>query len=329
MRHSAGMPDPLRVVSLLPSATEIVCALGLEAQLVGVTHECDYPPVVRSLPKVTRTLIPTAASSAEIDALVREKLSAGRALYTLDLDVLASLKPDLIVTQALCDVCAVAEDEVQAAACQLPGTPRIINLEPMTLGGVLASIAQVAVAAGVPGRGGAVVAALQARIDAVVARTMGRTGSAPRVALLEWLDPPFSCGHWNPELVRLAGGIEVLGLEGRPSRTLSWREVAAATPDVVVIACCGFDLERTMVDVAALDRVPEWRASPAVSHGRLSVIDGSQYFSRPGPRLVDSLELLAHAIDPVVQPLPAWLDGTSVALFPPSTLLARSPGAGR
>jgi iron complex transport system substrate-binding protein len=144
--------------------------------------------------------------------------------------------------------------------------------------------------------------------------------------LLEWLDPPFSCGHWNPELVHLAGGAEVLGQEGRPSRTLSWREAAAASPDVVVIACCGFDLERTMVDVAALDHVPEWRALPAVRKGRVSVIDGSQYFSRPGPRLVDSLELLAHAIDPMVHPLPAWCDATSTALFSASAPMASCAG---
>jgi iron complex transport system substrate-binding protein len=316
------MPASLRIVSLLPSATEVICALGLESQLVGVTHECDHPEGVRALPKVTRTLIPTDASSAEIDALVREKLNAARALYTLDLGVLEALQPDLIVTQALCDVCAVAEDEVQAAACQLPGRPRVINLEPMTLGDVLGSIEQVADAADVPVRGEGVVAALQARVDAVVARAATRPGPAPRVLLLEWLDPPFSCGHWNPELVRLAGGIEVLGQEGRPSRTLSWGEVAAASPDVVVIACCGFGLERTMVDVATLDRVPEWRTLPAVRQGRVSIVDGAQYFSRPGPRLVDSLELLAHAIDPVVHPLPVWFDGTSGAVFPPSASLA-------
>lgn len=322
------MSAPLRIVSLLPSATEVICALGLESQLVGVTHECDHPVAVRALPKVTRTLIPTDASSAAIDALVREKLSAARALYTLDLEVLAALQPDLIVTQALCDVCAVAEDEVQAAACQLPGRPRVINLEPMTLGNVFVSIEQVARAAGLPTRGEGVVAMLEARVNAVTARAATRPGPTPRVLLLEWLDPPFSCGHWNPELVRLAGGVEVLGLEGRPSRTLSWREVAAANPDVVVIACCGFDLARTMVDVAALDRVPEWRTLPAVRDGRVSIIDGAQYFSRPGPRLVDSLELLAHAIDPVVYPVPAWLEGTSGAVFPAAAPLAHGARGG-
>jgi iron complex transport system substrate-binding protein len=266
---------------------------------------------------VTRTLIPVDASSAEIDALVREKLGATRALYTLNLEILAALEPDLIVTQALCDVCAVAEDEVQAAVCHLPGRPRVINLEPLTLREVLQSMSRVALAAGVGDRADLVAASLQARVDAVVTRTASRTTEAPRVVLLEWLDPPFSCGHWNPELVRLAGGVEVIGRAGRPSRTLSWTDVAASKPDVVVIACCGFDLERTLTDVASLENVPEWQGLPAVRNGRVSVIDGSQYFSRPGPRLVDSLELLAHAIDPTIHPLPDELAAPTLARFPP------------
>ena len=296
-----------RIVSLLPSATEIVCALGLESRLVGVTHECDHPPAVRDLPKVTHTLIPVDASSAEIDALVRERLTKSRALYTLNLPVLESLRPDLIVTQALCDVCAVAEEEVRAAACRLPGQPAIVNLEPLTLADVFEAIRQVADAAGVGGHAHDVVAALHARVDAVVARAAARPGPPPRVALLEWLDPPFSCGHWNPELVRLAGGIEVLGHEGQPSRTLRWDNVIASRPDVVVVACCGFDIDRTMQDVAGLADVDGWNELPAVRAGRVFVVDGSQYFSRPGPRLVDSLELLAHAIDPAIHPLPPSL----------------------
>lgn len=297
----------MRIVSLLPSATEIVCALGLEDQLVGVTHECDYPAAVRGLPTVTHTLIPTDASSAEIDRLVRERLAGQRALYNLDLPTLERLRPDLIVTQALCDVCAVADEEVRAAACTLPGLPRVINLEPETLSQVFEAIRQVADAAGIPARGVEVVAALTARVDEVARRAV-RRGTRPRVALLEWLDPPFAPGHWNPELVRLAGGISVLGTEGVKSRTLAWDEVIAAAPEVIMISCCGFSVERTRADLPLLDGVPGWAELPAVRAGRVFVVDGAAYFSRPGPRLVESLELLAHAMDPAAHPLPAGLD---------------------
>ena len=296
----------MRIVSLLPSATEIICALGLADQLVGVTHECDFPAAVQGLPKVTRTLIPTEASSGEIDGLVRERLQTQRALYTLDLPVLQSLEPDLIVTQALCEVCAVAEDEVQAAACMLPGGPKVINLEPRTLAEVLDAIRQVARATGMGGEAEGVIGELSTRIDAVVARTAGLPRRR-RVALLEWLDPPFSCGHWSPELVRLAGGVEGLGREGQPSRTLGWDEVLAWQPEVLFVACCGFSVERTLRDLPPRQPVPGWSEIPAVSSGDVYVTDGSHYFSRPGPRLVDSLEILAHTLHPDAHPLPTGL----------------------
>jgi len=296
----------MKIVSLLPSATEMICALGLEEQLVGVTHECDYPSAVRKLPKVTCTTIPTDASSAEIDQMVRQQLQTSQALYTLDMPTLERLQPDLIVTQALCDVCAVAEHEVKAAACALPGGPRVINLEPQTLEQVYEAIEQVAEAAGVPQRAEPVIAGLKARVDGVVTRASNMSPQ-PRVAFLEWLDPPFSCGHWNPQLVRLAGGVEGLGQEGEPSRTLQWNEVMAWRPQVIVIACCGFDVERTMQDVARLAEVSGWSDLPAVRGGRVYVTSGSDYFNRPGPRLVDSLEILAHALDADVHPLPAGL----------------------
>jgi iron complex transport system substrate-binding protein len=293
-------------VSLLPSATEIVCELGLGADLVAVTHECDYPPFVRALPKATRTLIPKDAPSAEIDALVRERLKGQRALYSLDLPTLEALRPDLIVTQALCDVCAVAEEEVQDAACRLPGRPRVVNLEPETLPQVLDAIRRVAEAASEPAKGDEAVRALEVRVAAVASRSAS-VSHRPRVALLEWLLPPFSCGHWNPELVRLAGGEEVLGVAGQRSRTLTWQEVAEARPEMVFVACCGFDLDRTLVDVAVLRDTPPWRDLPAVRAGRVFVADGSHYFSRPGPRIVDSLEILAHALHPDRHPLPSGL----------------------
>jgi iron complex transport system substrate-binding protein len=294
----------MRIVSLLPSATEIVCALGLGDQLVGVTHECDFPDFVRALPKVTTTLIPTDATSREIDALVRERLKTRRALYSLDLPTLERLAPDLIVTQALCDVCAVAEEEVTAAACRLPGRPRVVNLEPTTLTGVFDSLLTVGRAAGIVERAERVVGELRARAGAIAERS-ARLERRPRVLLLEWLDPPFSCGHWSPELVALAGGDEVIGRPGERSRTLTWPEVAAARPEVVALACCGFTVERTLEDLPTVRGVPEWRALPAVRDGQVFVVDGSAYFSRPGPRLVGSLEILAHALHPGVHPLPA------------------------
>lgn len=301
---------PMRIVSLLPSATEIVCSLGLEDQLVGVTHECDFPRSVLRLPKVTRTLIPTDVSSGEIDRLVRERMGGGSqsALYSLDMETLARLRPDLIVTQALCDVCAVAEDEVRNAACMLPGGPRVLNLEPETLNDVLECIREVATAAGVEERGREVTAKLRARVEAVVARGAAlRQGERVRVALLEWLDPPFSTGHWNPELITLAGGDDGLGRAGEKSVALRWEQVTAWQPEVVLISCCGFTAERTMQEVGVLRDVPRWDEIPAVRAGRVYVTDGSSYFSRPGPRLVDSLELLAHVIHPGTHPLPEWV----------------------
>jgi len=295
----------MRIVSLLPSATEIVCELGLGDQLVGVTHECDYPPFVRKLPKVTQTLIPQAASR-DIDALVRERLKTQRALYTLDLPSLERLRPDLIVTQALCDVCAVAESEVAAAACHLPGRPKVVNLEPMELAEVFECLRLVGDAAGVPSRAKETVARLQSRIDNVENRSRCIT-TRPRVILLEWIDPPFCSGHWSPELVRLAGGIELVGQEAQPSRTIAWNEIVGANPDVLVIACCGFDVERTRQDLPILAAYPEFNGLACVRSGRVYLMDGNAYFNRPGPRLVDSLEILAHTLHPHVHPLPRGL----------------------
>ena len=296
----------MRIVSLLPSATEIVCELGLGEQLVGVTHECDFPAFVRGLPKVTQTLIPHDASSREIDELVRERLKTARALYSLDLPILGRLRPDLIVTQALCDVCAVAESEVTAAACRLPGRPTVVNMEPMSLAEVFESLQLVGDAAGVSRQARDVVARLQARVAAVVERDQ-TIADRPRVVMLEWIDPPFCAGHWSPELVRLAGGSEVIGREGQPSRTTAWEEIVRVDPQVLVIACCGFDVERTRRDLPILVAYPGFAGLSCVRSGQVYLIDGSAYFNRPGPRLVDSLELLAHALHPQVHPLPNGL----------------------
>jgi iron complex transport system substrate-binding protein len=293
----------VRIVSLLPSATEIVCQLGLADQLVGVSHECDYPDCVRQLPRVTSSLIPHDASSREIDNLVREQRRTERALYSLDLPLLASLQPELIVTQTLCDVCAVAESEVQAAACALQVTPRVLKLEPTCLEDVFECLRQVEMAAGRTERAEQEVDQLKARIAAVANRSRGiACKDRPRVVILEWIDPPFSSGHWSPELVELAGGREVIGEPGERSRTIDWQAIVTARPDVMIIACCGFDLPRTMHDLPILRSYPGWSGLPCVRNGRVYVVDGSAYFNRPGPRLVDSLEILAHVLHPSVHP---------------------------
>lgn len=303
-----------RIVSLLPSATELICALGLRENLVGVSHECDYPPGVETLPRVTHTRIDHTADSPAIDAQVRQELAAGQGLYGVNAPTLAALAPTLLVTQSLCDVCAVAEDDVATAVRGLPSPPKVVTLQPATLADMLANIDTVAAQAGVPHAALALRAALEARIAAVAARTDRIPAAArPRVALLEWLDPLFDGGHWNAELVTLAGGYPALGLAGGPSTTRRWEELAAADPDVIVVACCGYDRDRGLRDVAAISRLPAWRTLRAVREGQVRVADGNAYFNRPGPRLVDSLELLAHALHPLVHPLP---DGILPAVAP-------------
>ncbi|MGH8579068.1 MAG: cobalamin-binding protein [Gammaproteobacteria bacterium] len=294
----------MRIVSLLPSATEIICALGLRDDLVGVTHECDHPPSVATLPKVTRTLISCEASSHEIDRLVRQRLKTQQALYTLDMETLAHLHPDLIVTQALCDVCAVAEAEVKEAACQLPGTPRVLNLEPMSLNDVFDSLLMVGEATGRNMLAKKAGAQLKARVERVAERTRRSVHKRARVVHLEWIDPPFNAGHWTPDLIELAGGIDCIGNRGKPSCTISWQMVLDAQPDVLFVANCGFDIERSLKDMPILEAQPGWSELPCVRQGRIYVADGHQYFNRPGPRLVDSLEMLAHALYPQVHPIP-------------------------
>lgn len=285
----------MRIVSLLPSATEIICSLGLRDNLVGVTHECDYPAGVESLPNVTGTLIPHDATSAEIDALVRERLKTDKALYSLDMETLHQVAPELIVTQALCDVCAVAEHEVNAAACSLPGSPQVINLEPTCLEEVFDCIAAVGAAVGIEDRAAEVIDELKSRVQAVVAR--GRSLSyRPSMMLLEWIDPPFSAGHWSPELVEMAGGREVIGVAGERSTTVAWEEIVRADPEMLVIACCGFTVERTRQDLPILESYPGWSSLACVRNDQVHVVDGSAFFSRPGPRLVDSLEILGDLI---------------------------------
>ncbi len=311
-----------RIVSLLPSATEIVCALGLRDRLVGVTHECDFPESVRELPRVTGSRIPAGVASGEIDRLVSSQVGGGESLYSLDAAALNTLAPDLIISQTLCDVCAVAESEVTAALRGLPSRPRVLYLEPTRLEDVFESIQQVARAAGVesaarplvlslrqrlarlrpeaPEHGGPVGGATRSGIDVRVGRgdVAASRGGPPRVVVLEWLDPLFTCGHWTPDLVAACGAIEPLAGSGERSRRIEESDLIAADPDALLIACCGFDVARTMADVPAFLARSGVSGLRCVRQRRVFVVDGSQYFSRPGPRLVDSAELLCHAVFP-------------------------------
>ncbi|MDT8429876.1 MAG: cobalamin-binding protein [Pseudomonadales bacterium] len=299
------LPTRQRIVSLLPSATEIICALGLQEQLVGVSHECDFPPGVEKLPAVTRTAIPKGLSSKEIDSTVNQLLQTEAALYHLNMDVLAALKPDLIVTQALCDVCAVSAEEVNAASCSLPGKPQVVNLEPMSLQQVFDTLSLLGEATGQQAMAQQALRGYERRITAVRKRSETLPpASRPRVAVLEWIDPLFNAGHWTPELVHMAGGIDCLGNANQPSHQIPDQSLQQADPDVLLIALCGFDLERTAQDMPLLQRLPGWQELKCVRNGQVYYTDGNAYFSRPGPRLVDSLELLAEILQHAKTNLP-------------------------
>ena len=277
----------MRIVSLVPHATELLFALGLGDDVVGVTHECDFPPGACELEQVTRDVLPGGLSAAEIDAAVRERTLAGEAIYELDRDALAALEPELIVTQALCPVCAVSYEEVAKVAKALPSKPRVIALDPKTLGETLGDVRTVAQATDRREQGVELIQRATARIDRV--RLAVRAQRRPRVAALEWLDPVFVAGHWTPQLIELAGGEDVLGFPGEPSQTVSWVQVAAARPEVVVVMPCGYDERRAQAEAETYKRELD-----AVGARRIVAVDASAYFSRPGPRLIDGLELLAR-----------------------------------
>ncbi len=299
----------MKIASLLPSATEIVCSLDLVDQLVGVSHECDFPTIVRDLPHLTRSVIPTGLEGREIDTMVREQLESENSLYHLDIDMLRELAPDLIVTQTLCNVCAVSESEVQTAMSCLDVEPAVLHLSPMSLKEVFDSISKVAVQAGCPERADRVISELGDRVEAVVRESRKiDSKSRPRVAFLEWIDPFFNAGHWNPELIQMAGGIDCLGNVNQPSKVVKDSHLVSSQPDILFIAQCGFDEERTRRDLSRLRNIDGWDCLPCVKNGRIYCSDGNAYFSRPGPRLVDSLEILANALHPNHFQLPAHLN---------------------
>jgi iron complex transport system substrate-binding protein len=281
----------VRIVSLVPSATEMLFALGVGDQVTAVTHECDHPPQALALPKITRDLIGAGLAPDEIDRAVRALTEQGRSIYELDEHALRALAPDLIVTQALCAVCAVSYDDVRAVAQRLDPVPRVIALDPHTLGEVLGDVRTLAQAAGAKQAGVDLVADAARRIDRV--RLAVRDLAPVSVAALEWLDPVFVGGHWTPQLIEYAGGIDLFGLPGERSATRTWEELAAAKPDVVVCMPCGYDAERAHAEAEAFaGELAELGAR------RVVAVDAAAYFSRPGPRLVDGLELMAHILHP-------------------------------
>ncbi|MBI4571093.1 MAG: cobalamin-binding protein [Chloroflexi bacterium] len=303
----------MRIASLLPSATEIVYALGLGDSLVAVTHECDFPAAARGTPSVTSSLIAEGLPSALIDRAVRESRRDAHTIYALDAERLVALAPDVVLTQSLCDVCAVPRSAVEEAACAMPRAANVVSLDPHTLDGVFESIADAGAALGVPERAERLVAGLRARIDAVRRVVEGRP--RPRVLCCEWLDPLYRGGHWVPQQVRLAGGLDGLGREGEYSALVEWDEVASYGPDVVVLMPCGFDAAGAASRAGELTRRPGWERLPAVRSGRVFAVDGSGYFSRPGPRLVDGIELLARILHPESFGTPAP-EGAALRLGP-------------
>ncbi len=285
----------MRIISLVPSATEMLFALGLGPEVVAVTHECDYPASVQELPKVTRDVLPAGLDAAQIDAAVKERTLAGDSIYELDDDALHELAPDLIVTQALCSVCAVSYDDVQAIAAEIPSQPQVISLDPHTVGEVLGDARTLAQATDRQDAAAQLVHAAAGRIDRV--RVAVKDARRPRVAALEWLDPPFAAGHWIPQLITYAGGEDVLGFAGENSEERTWPEIAAAQPDIVIVMPCGYGTE-----IAHREAEMHRDELAALGAGEVVAVDASAYFSRPGPRIVDGLELLASILHPELVP---------------------------
>lgn len=289
----------MRIISLLPAATEICAALGALDLVAGVTHECDFPPDAACLPRVTASAVPTHAPPGEVDAAVREAAAAGAPVFTLDEGAIAALHPDLLLTQALCDVCAVSEGDVRAIASRLGNAtraaPAVVTLGGTTLAGVCDDVRRVADALGRPAAGEALAAAFGARLAAVHEALAASRAPRPRVAVVEWTDPVFLAGHWGPEMVRRAGGVDVLGTAGAHSTTVPLDQLAAADPEIVVVAPCGYDLPRAADEARQVVAHPAWRW---LSGRAVWAVDANAYVSRPGPRLVDGIELFARIFHP-------------------------------
>jgi len=281
----------MRIASLVPSATEMLFALGVGDRVVAVTHECDHPPEAARLPQLTRTVLPPGLSAEEIDRAVKARVAEGRALYELDAELLARLAPDLIVTQAICAVCAVSYEDVVALAARLPSRPRVLQQDPSTLGEMLEDVIRLGEATREPELAHELRGDLEGRLATVRAAVAG--AAEPRVVALEWLDPPYVGGHWVPEMISIAGGEDVAGPPGLKSPEVDWGALAALKPDVAIAMPCGFYL-----DEARKQALEQWERLAALGARRVFAVDGASTFSRPGPRLIDGVELLAHLLHP-------------------------------
>jgi iron complex transport system substrate-binding protein len=287
-----------RIVSLVPAATEIVAALELMDGVVGVSHECDFPAEANARPRVTHCPVHHAGlSSAAVDEWVRHALREQGTIYTIDEPLLRELRPDVILTQKLCDVCAVGYGAVARLAETLPGPPRVVNLEPSSLSDIFDDIHHVAEACGATERGDELIANLSARVEAVRKRA-AHLANRPRCFLMEWVDPPFCSGHWGPELVEIAGGHDPLGRKHRPSAQIEWQQVLDARPEIIVLALCGYDVDLARRDYELLRRFSGFDSLPAARNGEIYLVNASAYFARPGPRIVDSIEILAGIMHP-------------------------------
>lgn len=292
------MKTSQQIVSFLPSATEIACALGLTDQLVGITHECDYPVEIEGKPVVVRSALPIETmNQREIDVAVAERMRAGHSLYQVDEKLLQELAPDLILTQDLCQVCAPSGTEVSQALNLLPKKPRILWLTPNSLEQIFANVRELGEATGRAKEADELIANGRARLEKIAAVT-SRLSHRPRVFCMEWLDPVYCSGHWVPEMVRLAGGEDTLAREGADSVRIRWDEIREWAPEVLIITPCGFNLEKTIEQALQLFTYDGWANLPAVREGRVYAVDANSYFARPGPRVVDGTELLAHLIHP-------------------------------
>jgi len=291
-----------RIVSLLPAATEIAATLGLMDQVIGVSHECDFPAEANRRPRVTRCPVHNAGlTSREMDEWVRRALRENGTIYSIDEPLLRSLRPDVILTQKLCDVCAVGYDTVARLAETLSGPPQVVNLEPSSLSDIFGDIQRVAKICDVSDRADKVITQLSDRIKAVRSRA-NRIAHRPRCFLMEWVDPPFCSGHWGPELVEIAGGYDPLGRKQQPSVQIEWQQVFDARPEFIVLALCGYGINRVRSDYEILRRFPDFDSLPAARQGQLYLVNASAYFARPGPRIVDSLEILAGILHPAEFP---------------------------
>jgi iron complex transport system substrate-binding protein len=288
----------MRIVSLLPAATEIVAALGLMDQVVGVSHECDFPDEANQRPRVTRCPVhDPKLASREVDDWVRRALDENGTIYTIDEPLLRRLQPDVILTQRLCDVCAVGYGTVAKLAQTLPGRPRVVNLEPTSVSDIFDDIRRVAAACDVRERADKLIGDLSKRIEKVRERT-AKISNRPHCFLMEWVDPPFCSGHWGPELVDIAGAHDPLGRKHQPSAQIEWQRVLDARPATIVLALCGYGIDRASRDYELLRRFPGFNSIPAVQSRQIYIVNASAYFARPGPRIVDSLEILAGILHP-------------------------------